>query len=39
MDASKNPKFAKMQGAKKFSQRSIWGICKQENFFATPQLG
>ena len=39
MGASKNSKFAKMQGAEKISQRSIGIICKQEIFSVTQQLG
>jgi hypothetical protein len=30
MSASKNSKFAQMQGARKILPRSIWGICKQK---------
>ena len=36
---SKNSEFAQMQGAETISQRRICIICKQEIFFATPQLG
>ncbi len=39
MGASKNSEFAQMQGAEKISPRRIWGICKQEIFSATQQLG
>ena len=39
MHASENFEFAQMQGAGKISQRRIWGICQQEIFSATQQLG
>jgi hypothetical protein len=39
MGTSKNSEFAQMQGAEKILQRRIWVICKQEIFYATPQLG
>ena len=35
----KQPVRNRQQGAGKISQRRIWVICKQEIFFATPQLG
>ena len=38
-DVSKNSDFARMQGAEKVSPRRICFICKQEIFYATPQLG
>jgi hypothetical protein len=34
----KLPVRSRQQGAKKFPQRHIWYICKQENFLATQQL-
>jgi hypothetical protein len=37
--ASKNSEFAQMQGAEKILQRSIWLICKQENFFRNIVVG
>jgi len=39
MGASENSEFAQMQGVEKISPRRIWGICKQEIFYATQQLG
>jgi hypothetical protein len=39
MGTSKNLEFAQMQGAEKILPRRIWGICKQEIFYATQQLG